>query len=196
MEDFFFCPIRMNTSLWWDSFSINSFFFFTHVAFSLLHSNCEEVTKRPYESAKLWEWSVKAPKGQPFLGKGFFWAIFLIVEAVVRSPVYVRADKSDTLAHGGLLCVSGRINWLQKHFMSVCTGSLLVFIRPVIPVSAVDWRNPVFLLVHPVLQLVRPLRGFGFIHAIWWTVKSLPYCNYRCVIFCILYIWTCCCCFS
>lgn len=171
--------------------------FSTHVVLSLLYSNCEEVTKRLYDSATLWEWSGKAPEGQPFSGKGdFFGCFFFIVEAVVRSPVCVRTDRSDTLAHYGLLCVSGWINWLQKHFMSVATGPLLVFIHPVIPLFAVDWRNPVFLLIHLVLQLVRPLRSFGSICAsdvqsdLFITV-TIHVLYYR-----ILYIWTCCCCFS
>lgn len=197
MEDFFSCPIRMNTSLWWALFALHSFFlaFSTHVALSLLHSDCEEVTKRPYDSVKLWEWSVKAPKGQPFSGKGDFFCCFFHCWSCSKVPcVWVRADRSDTLAHYGLLCVSGRINWLQKRFMSVATGPLLVFIHPVIPVSAVDRRNPVFLLVHLVLQLVR--RSFGPICAS--DVQSNLFVTVTIHAFCyvIFYVWTCCCCFS
>lgn len=143
---------------------------------------------------KLWEWSVKAAKGQPSSGKGDFWAVFFILEAVVRSPVCV----SRRIRHSTSLCAAV-CEWsaklpsetlhVSRHrstagfhppcYPNVCWESCLPFSPSCSPVGEAAER----FWLHPCHQ------------CIWCTVKSLRYCNHT-LYYVILYIWTFCCCFS
>lgn len=191
MEDFFSCPIKMSTSLWWASFELHSFFsaFSTHAGLSLLHSDCEEVTTRPCDSAKLWEWSVKAPKGQPFSGKGdFFSGCFFHCWSFSEVPcVCVQADRSDTLAQAA---VCERSDKLASETLHVSRHRSTAGFHPPCYPSVCRGLKESCLPFSPSCSAVGKAAETFWLHPChlcnWCTVKSRLYSNHTCVVLSIL----------
>lgn len=188
MEDFFSCPIRMNTSLWWALFALHSFFltFSTHVALSLLHSDCEEATIRPYDSVKLWEWSVKAPKGQPFSGKGEFFCCFFHCWSCSKVPCVCA---SRQIRHSSSLraAVCEWSDKLASETLHVSRHRSTAGFHPPCYPSVCRRPKESCLPFSPSCSPVGEVAEKFWLHlCIWCTVKSLCYCNHTCIMLCNL----------